>query len=64
MANIHGFSGTGENPRRLPPVRRDDDGPGMLSGFSEPVLVEQLKIADEKRILFISGRQQVKDPKE
>lgn len=69
MSNVHGF---GENNRRnnVPPVRRNNDPPppdndnGFFEGFSEPVLAEQLRVADDHRILFVSGRKQVKNPQE
>jgi len=57
MANVHGFGG---NPRRNPegnpggnqggfPARnnnQDDNDPNFLGGFTEPVLEEQLRIAE------------------
>jgi rhomboid protease GluP len=74
MSNIHGLGGpnpNNNNRRNVPPIRRngapppdDNDNGGFFDGFSEPVLAEQLRIAEENRILFISGRNQVKNPQE
>lgn len=54
MSNVHGF---GDNPRNnnrrsIPPIRRNnepnpqDNDNGFFEGFSEPVLADQLRIAD------------------
>lgn len=69
MANVHGFGdiGAGGN-RRLPPNRQpnnnnpDEGDMNFLGGFNEPVLEEQLRIAEQHRILFVSGRKSVKNP--
>lgn len=68
MSNVHGF-GEDRNPRNRPPVRRNDeermDSDGnFLEQFSAPVLADQLRIADEKRVLFVSGRKHVKNPQD
>lgn len=70
MSNVHGFGGNANpNRRNIPPIRRNeephpDNDNGFLDGFSEPVLAEQLRIADQHRILFVSGRRQVKNPQD
>lgn len=71
MANVHGLGdfNNNNNIRRNPPPRRNDapqldNDQGFFEGFSEPVLAEQLKVADEHRVLFISGRKQVKNPQD
>lgn len=71
MANVHGLGdfNNNNNIRRNPPPRRNDapqldNDQGFFEGFSEPVLAEQLKVADEHKVLFISGRKQVKNPQD
>ncbi len=70
MSNVHGFGDRNPNSRRnIPPIRRNDEphpenDNGFLDGFSEPVLAEQLRIADQHKILFVSGRKMVKNPQE
>jgi hypothetical protein len=73
MSNVHGFgdnANDNNNRRNIPPIRRNDNPPqqdndnGFLDGFSEPVMAEQLKIADDHKILFVSGRKQVKNPQD
>jgi hypothetical protein len=75
MSNVHGFGDFGgprNNPNNNNPPRRggqqgppppDDDGPGFLGGFQEPILEDQLRVADQHRVLFVSGRKSLKDPR-
>lgn len=33
-----------------------------MEGLNQPIVADQLKFAEEHRVLFASGRKQVKDP--
>jgi len=53
MSNVHGFGNFGNDPpRNNPPPRNnggqqpiDDGNRGILDGFNEPVIEDQLRIA-------------------
>lgn len=77
MSNLHGF-GQGppnRNDRNYPnqpqpPYRPannhpiDDGNGGFFEGFAQPVIEDQLRVAQENRVLFISGMRTVKNPRE
>ena len=77
MSNVHGF-GQGpsnrngpNNPNQQPPPYRpannqpiDDGNGGFFEGFAQPVIEDQLRMAQENKVLFISGMRTVKNPRE
>lgn len=57
MANIHGL-------RDIRNQRERNNQRPLLGGVSQPSLDEQLAIAQQHRVLFVSGNKQVKNPKD
>lgn len=70
MSNVHGFGqGRQGSARRIPPINRDPDHDDsnfniLPAGFQGDALEEQLKLAEEHKVLFVSGRRSLKNPRE
>lgn len=66
MSNVHGIGalGGGDRPRRNQRPRDEDGewGGGFMP--QEPITPENIRLANEHRVIFVSGSRALKDPRQ